>query len=302
MSEFILKGLDGSNPLGFLAAVGTMRVVTAAWPTGRIGMSWKQFSGGWRPRLIIGYDLNENRFLEQLEKKLAEMREHFAFSFAQDLAIQSDEFRSVVDKARCSATAQDHILLDFLVAFGSEAIADEKGIISDTAFRTMSGAGHQHFIGFMQQLAKETELDHLRSTLFEVWEYRDDKPSMRWDPSDDRRYALRWGEPSGDPIKTVRGANRLAVEALPLFPTMPMGRRLETTGFSQNRGHGVYWSWPIWEPSICLDVLRSMLALSELQVRSPDRDKLQSMGIVEIFRCQRITQGKYRNFTPAIPV
>jgi hypothetical protein len=165
----------------------------------------------------------------------------------------------------------------------------------------MSGAGHQHFLGFMQQLAHATDLGNLREALFNVWRYRDDKPSLRWDPNDDRRYALRWDNPSGDSIKTVRGANRLAIEALPLLPAVPVGKRAETTGFTQERGRGVLWTWPIWHPPLSLDVVRSLLALREIQRETPDRGLLSRMGISEVFRCQRITQGKYRNLTPAAP-
>ena len=32
MSELTLKGLDGANPLGFLAAIGTLRIATVVWP------------------------------------------------------------------------------------------------------------------------------------------------------------------------------------------------------------------------------------------------------------------------------
>lgn len=303
MSELILKGLNGANPLGFLAAIGTLRVATAVWSSKRVKLKWKQGSGGWRPSISVAVsDLHEDLFLEKINEKLQEMSGHPAFSFAKDLSIGIDEFRSHLIQSFTIATFENHVFSDYLSAFASDVVTDEKGVMSDTAFRTMSGAGHQHFIGFMQELVEETHKSHLSSALLETWEYQDDKPSMRWDPCDDRRYALRWGEPSKDPIKTVRGANRLAVEALPLFPTIPVGKRLETTGFTQKKGQGVNWSWPIWTAPASLDVVRSLLSLKELQEEIPDRDKLYSMGIYEVFRCQRISQGKYRNFTPAVPV
>jgi hypothetical protein len=303
MSEFHLRGLDGANPLGFLAALGTLRMATAAWPTSAVRMGWIQQSGGWRPRLEIAHvDVDEDVFLETLNAGLKKMEGHLAISFATDLNVDVRMFRAELAAALIAASPAEHVRADFLAAFGSDAIADEDGIISDTALRTMSGAGHQHFLGFMQQLVRETDVIHLRHALFETWRYQDDKPSMRWDPADDRRYALRWDEPSGDPVKTVRGANRLAIEALPLLPTMPAGRRLETTGFTHERGQGVLWSWPIWEPPICLDVVRSLIAMEELRSGIPDRSMLLSMGVREVFRSQRITQGKFRNFTPAVPV
>lgn len=301
MSEFLLRGLDGANPLGFLAAIGALRTATAAWPASAVRMGWTQQSGGWRPRLEIAHvDVDEDVFLETLDAELKKMEGHAAFSFSDGLPVAVDLFAIQLKAAFSSADSSDRSLADFLVAFGSDAFVDENGRISDTALRAVGG-GQQRFLLSAVELIQNTEAHHLRSALFQEWKYQDDKPSMRWDPADDRRYALRWNEPSGDPVKTVRGANRLAIEALPLLPTIPVGRRLETTGFTYTRNRRQQWTWPIWEVLVCLDIVRSLLALGDLQVEIPDRDKLSPMGVAEVFRCQRITKDKYKNFTPAEP-
>jgi hypothetical protein len=175
---------------------------------------------------------------------------------------------------------------------------NKDGTVQDTAFRTMSGAGHQHFIGSMHELAICTDREHLRRTLLAAWDYGDGKPTLRFDPLDDRRYALRWNDPSSDGIRTMRGANRLAIEALPLLPTCPVGQRLATTGFNAFK----FWTWPVWESWLSLDVTRTLLALDELQQETPNRRVLFARGVREIFRCERITVGKFRNFTPASAV
>src|SRR5947209_20011034 len=115
----------------------------------------------------------------------------------------------------------------------------------------MSGAGHQHFLEFMKWIVERTGPDHLEKTLFRPWRYDDpvQNQTLRWDPADDVRRALRWRDPSGDPQRSRRGgmlgANRLAIEGLPLLPTIPVGRTLRTTGFS-GRGSGTtYWTWPL---------------------------------------------------------
>ena len=36
----LLTGLDGANPLAFLAALGTLRGLTLAWPERRVRLSW----------------------------------------------------------------------------------------------------------------------------------------------------------------------------------------------------------------------------------------------------------------------
>jgi hypothetical protein len=65
----------------------------------------------------------------------------------------------------------------------------------------MSGAGHQHLLGFMKQLVRLTTREQVGAALFAQLTSEDEGPSLRWDPQDDRRYALRWKEPSGDKIR-----------------------------------------------------------------------------------------------------
>ncbi len=305
MSEhrLILPGLQGNNLLGFLAALGTFRTATRALPDVGIRMAWHGASDGWVPLLQSSVALSREGLVQSMLPALKGMAGHPALSFADDLAITRERFAAVAAQAHAAATCEERVFADFVAAFGCEALVteDKEPRVQDTALRTMSGAGHQHFLGFMRELADKTEADHLRTSLFEPWEYADGKPSMRWDPHDDRRYALRWKEPSGDRVATVRGANRLAIEALPLLPTAPVGRMLQTTGFRRSRRDGVRITWPIWEAPAASETVRSLLSLPELQNLSPDRLRLQAMGIVEIYRSERITQGKYRNFTPAVP-
>ena len=173
--------------------------------------------------------------------------------------------------------------------------------MQDTDLRTMSGAGHQHFIKFMREIINNTTSQHLHETLFQNWKYGDEGRGMnlRWDPIDDRRYAMRWKNPSSDPAATMRGANRLAIEAMPLFPTAPMGAELQTTGFRSKRG--CFWSWPVWDCELELPVIQSLLQLAmltDLDLRE-QMPEARHAGIAAVFKSQRITIGKFRNFTPA---
>ena len=301
-SGLLLNGLDGSNLLGFLAGVGVLRVATKADPQADWRVRWEMREGHWSPALLGDRTPTAGGLIELLMPALKEMKD--AFRFADDLTINCEEFRQVAQAAYHAADITDRHYADFIAAFGCDGlpISTKDPRIQDTALRTMSGAGHQHFIGSMRELVEITNPDHLRVSLFEPWQYSDPKPSLRWDPQDDRRYALRWKEPSGDPVRTMRGANRLAVEALPLFPTAPGERQLHTTGFTQRRGEGVLFTWPIWEVPLNIDTVRSLLSLAELQKPRPDRKSLLARGVVEIYRSQRITRDKYRNFIPAVPV
>lgn len=154
----------------------------------------------------------------------------------------------------------------------------------------------------MRQLAENMTRDRIQRCLFSPWMRQDRRLSLRWDPEDDRRYALQWRDPSGEETRTEWGANRLAFEALPLFPVAPVGRSVVTTGFSGSGTRNTLWRWPIWEPPADLDAVRSLLALRQLHESASDRNELAAMGVQEVFQSRRLTIGKYRNFTPPRPV
>jgi len=307
-----LDGIDGANPLGFLAAIGTLAALSRA-PDGEAPrLAWEARSGAWRPIIHVN-DVTERRVvIDRLAKVLTQEERNPAFSIGDDLNLACDSFRAAALEAQTAADPGDRRFADFIAAFASdviEAVVNGKpnGSIADTAFRTMSGAGHQHFLGAMRTFVRDTTADHLEKALFDQWAYDDpaEKHTMRWDPIDDVRYALRWRNPSGDPERksggSVWGANRLAVEALPLFPTAPGQKGLSTTGFTERPRRGTFWTWPIWTALVGIDVVRSLLALKELQDSKPSRDRLIPRSIVEVYRSQRITQGKYRNFTYGVP-
>ncbi|MBU6259182.1 MAG: hypothetical protein KGL18_01945 [Burkholderiales bacterium] len=322
MTEHVLRGLDAANPLAYLAALGTLRIAALMHGAETVAMRWEAIEGALRPRLRIDPSATgtthaegpESALCEGLLNALRQPAELEALSVADDLTLPLGQWRQLCERAAAQSTSPASGLAAFLPAFGSDAAEAREngkpsGKMADTAFRTMSGAGHQHFLGFMRTLAEDTSAEHLHRSLFDTWQYDDpvESHTMRWDPVDDVRYALRARDSSGDPERrrggSMWGANRLAIAALPLFPTMPtQGGGLETTGFTVVKGEGAAWTWPVWQPWCRLDALRSLLALRELQAPRPRRDQLSSLGVIEVFRCLRIRQGKYRNFTPAEPV
>ena len=69
---------------------------------------------------------------------------------------------------------------------------------------------------------------------------------MRWDPAEDRRYALLDRDPTatGNKPRTVWIANLLAYHALAWFPSAPTARGLLTTGWDRS---GEAFTWPLWQ-------------------------------------------------------
>lgn len=303
MTEHLAIGPDGGNLLGFLASVGALATLSNAWSDSDVRLSWRFHEAAWRPVLHVSEVSREDEILDALDASLSlGGLGRQCVELGDDLPVAAEQFAKAVARAQESACPEERRHADFLTAFGSEVCTDARGRIQDTALRTMSGAGHQHFLKFMRDLAAQTTREHLRSALFEPWEYSDKGPTMRWDPADDRRYAYRADDPASStrfPIRTVRGANRLAVEALPCFPTAPRGGRLETTAFPRSDG-GRALRWPIWDARVTLPTLRSLLGHPDLATQPPlPVTRLADIGVVEVFRSRRVTAGQFRNFTPA---
>ena len=307
--EYALSGLDGGNLLGFLAAVGTLKAFSALSPDADWRMRWTNETGPWHPMLSGATALEQDDLVTELAEHLAGASNR-ALAIAENLNIPAATFRSWAQEAQDAATADDRRYADYIAAFGCEsAVArNKKGLpIQDTFLRTMSGAGHQHFLGTMRKTVAEAGTEQLRRSLFEPWQRNDKKLGLRWDPAEYRPYALRWNNPSGEDATTERGANRLAIEALPLLPTtIDRSDNLQTTGFTQRPGYGTWISWPIWTCSINIDTVTSVLRLDEWQPtpqrESPRWSRLTRLGIKAVYRSRRFVDDRYLNFTAGVPV
>jgi hypothetical protein len=350
----VLAGLPGDNPLGFLAAMGLLRVLSQRWPERGIKMKWI-FQGGWRPAInrsdLVGRppgqdvlwtdaegsnplqpapSLDRVEVVKELQDALAGRHRAPEFTLLEDGSGEPREIKlSPGDYAKVADASVRHLIknrdrswADFCAAYGTDADAGAPEIaITDFHFTS----GQQSFMGTLRALAGNppiqsvetpgkkktkrvsedtgaTTTTHLDHALFEPWSYSDPRPSLRWDPVDDRRYAYRAFDPTNasvSPILTVRGANRLAIEALPWLPTFPCNNVARTRGFSRRPNRDIDFTWPIWDCWLSAETVRTLLGLSELYEDKPCRSNLEARGIVEIFRSRRIG-GYYRNFSPAI--
>jgi hypothetical protein len=300
-TELPLPALQGSNLLGFLAALGAFRTLAVLPEMSDVRMRWIPGGGSYCPVLRLPAPAEKDSVVEKLHTSLCGLAGHYVVTANKDLKISGPNFRKLATHAVQDFLGyQGTTAASMVAAFGCDAVCNDEGLIEDTGFRTMSGAGHQHFLEFMNVLAKETTVEQVHEALFGPWRYRDSSPTMRWDAEDDRRYALRWDEPSKDPVRTVRGANLLAVAALPLFPTVPFStHELGTTAFKGKGSRDTFVTWPIWNGYLSPDVVCSVLELQELQDDNVTAAALVLRGIDAVYRSQRITLGKYRNFTPS---
>lgn len=182
--------------------------------------------------------------------------------------------------------------LDLLASFASDACLEKSGRVTATPFCFITGSGHQYFLDTVRQLMELVTNTRLYSVLFEAWTYVDERLSMRWDPIEDRRYALMDRDPTASDNKscTVWMANLLAYRALVLFPSVPRGAHLGTTSWSWD-GEAKNFTWPIWEHPLDVQAIRSLLSLRDLAGTTPSHSELRALGVVAAFRARRIQVG-----------
>lgn len=291
--RLLLNGLDGGNPLGFLAAIGTAVVLQDVFPEIRLG--WEQTADGWRPSLA-GYGDDKREFSQEL---LASLKRASMTVFDVDsrMPFDAEKFSCKLRDVQGHSSIANRREADFLSGFGTELYPNEKGTFQDSRFRMVrSGdSAGQGLPFYAKKMREKIGNDHIQRTLFHAWDYQDTGYTLRWDPIEDQRYALRWRDPSKSSQGTMLAANSLAVEALQWFPVMLVGNQAQTTGFRRVDRREIYFVWPIWSPLVGMDTVRSLLALPEL-----GRDSLLQRGIEEVYRSRRIQQNQYySNFSPA---
>ena len=305
-----LRGLEASNPLALLAAVGTLRTLSEAWPEQNVRLAWILHGSQWRPSLHTELPSSQGKVAEALHNLLSsgydipdKLRSDSLGKEWNNLKATPGQFASEATEVAEASSHNDRSHVDFLAAIGSDSFP-EGASMEATRFRLISGQGHQNFIPAVRNLVEWTEPSHITEALFQKWQYDDDgkNANMRWDPNDDRRHALKAKNPTSEAITTVRGANRLAIAGLRCFPTAPQqSERLATTGFTRKRGERATFSWPIWEPPITLETMMSLLSHPEVSSEKPNRAILEPIGVVEVYRSKLVSVGQFQNFTRGRP-
>jgi CRISPR-associated endonuclease/helicase Cas3 len=299
-SGLLLPGLDGANPLGFLAALGLFRIVCTLDQHRASRMSWVVSGGTWVPLLQTPskVTLDLHLFVDMIVKTLAPSIDSHSAQLLGELGDDGITRRVRIEREVASG---DRDRMDWVAALASDSAAPE-------SINQLQTARRDYFYGNITSVIDRTTPEHLRRALFLPWDYADalDNQSLHLDPSEDRRHAYQWNKPAGDPDRKyyggMLGANRLALEAIPLFTSLPEDGSLRTIGFTGNRSTNTRWTWPIWSVAISLPVARSLLTLSLLQAESiseSDAQALRERGVSAAYRTRRILVGKTPNFTPA---
>jgi hypothetical protein len=336
MSELPLPGLRATEPIGFLAAIGLLRVCTQRKSLGLVKLGWSD-DAGWPAVLHTDRECDRDGLIDDL---LAHMRGRSAASAFNgradpprvnrsapwlspnhwdDIKVPCDDYRSLLATARVTTDERNREAADFLSALGSELIAvGGKDAVKPSALHMTSG--NQAFLETARELGLSldaAEPSHRKAScppdeafqeaVFDArsegtrgWHAADEFSAIGYDPAREAVYALVATAPTTAGPRSTRAAVWLAVEALPLFPSLPVGRRLRTRGFDIR---STAFRWAVWEESLSLNAVRTIVGSRDANEMRPVVGRLRRLGIRAVMESARVTIGQgYGQFRPAVRV
>ena len=181
----VLTGLDGSNPLGFLAAVGTTASLNDLndlndTPASSIHLGWLNTQEGWRP-VIAGCGADKKKFCEAVLDSL-EKAPMSAFDIGKDnkshpsnkFPFACDAFVQKLREKQRRSSGDDRRDVDFLAGFGTDIYPNAKtGEFQDTSFRMVRSGDSkgQGLLFYAKANRKRTGRGDIARALFHSWDH-----------------------------------------------------------------------------------------------------------------------------------
>jgi hypothetical protein len=281
MSEAIeLSGLDGSNPLAFLAALGVLRLITSYSSAGNVRLAWS-------PELhpIIQLDAASSSIADLVLCGLRDAIAEGVASLGDIIGVPVDQYRDFcTDKSMDIQQRSGVARLMFAAAFASDAVVDSsKGTVTPSALSFSNKQGGKLLLKDFRTLVAHASSERIHAALFDHWCYSDSGlPTFRWDPLDMRTGAHMATSPTDTETTSVMAANAIAFMGLSYLPTAPAEGSLSTTAIHRLDGEW-HLTWPLWRTPLVSDVVASLMQRSEWP---------HAIGIIGRFASRRIMYKK----------
>ncbi len=278
----MLKGLSAASPIGFMAAVGLLRVLAEDCEL--------PVRLGWRNGLAALEGVERETLLEMLTQHMGARHEAYEWNWTPSAKrMLASEYAEA-----CRQAAGDRRALAFLAAFATDTALTEEGFIRSSRLDLTSG--RQQLIADLKRVAQGLrEADDAKyaftSALFGGPYER--QSSFGWDPVGVRSHAHEARAPAASAPPGKRGLVWLAAEALSLHPVLPSRGRATTTGCERIGDGGQAYYWPVWEEAILeLSEVRFLRALDFISLtRRP--------GVTSVWASDFGSSGKYGMLLPA---
>jgi hypothetical protein len=300
VTDIPLLALEGTNPLGFLAALGVLDAVSAALPG--VTLRW---TDDLVPHAVIRGPDDLGQALDLLDKDREQWADSAVLRFPVDGQPLADAkpdgrvlrqwFEHVGDQGRPRADA------DLLCALVAEDAFDRSGRAKPTHLHFT--AGQQKFLGMVRELATAVDRDRLHEAVRGPWRYDSPLPSLSWDSRGERLYAVRAVNPSNEKRLGVPGADWLAFRGLVFYPVTRTPRGTLRTTACDAAWKSSAFRWPLWIRPASRYVARSLVADPALVSRPPRAapSELAARGIASVRQApiRRNDQGGYGSFGAA---
>lgn len=317
MSEPLqLDGLPGANPLGFLAAMGVLDVLTRAGRPATL-----RFLDDVVPVAVVAGADDFDDLIDVVDRDRASWvdsvvlngpSEHPLDDAKPDNELVAAAWAREVVRTLPAGRAE----ADLYCGLVAEGAVDGSGKGKPTHLHFT--AGQQRFLTMARELGAGVDADRIREAIVGPW--RDDStlPSLSWDNRGGRPYALRATNPSKSKRSSVPGADWLALLALASFPVLAKANPytgalgLETTGCDHKWKRSAF-RWPLWSVALSLPVVRALVADPAIVGSEPTRcragrwgpssaDVLGERGILRVLEApiRRTDQGGYGSFGGAV--
>lgn len=310
MNQHLLTGLDAQNPLAYLAALGLLRILSnyepevalsfshdgLALPTLHSALPWETIL---EVVLTDAVEQGHDRALGLAYDKEGNLVAPGSPQAIRDLKPLPPSARQFLGE--CAAASRRSA--DLALAFFSELVQDNNGNSKPTAFHFT--AGQQTFLGFVELLRQGISASDLEEALLGPWLNTSQLPSLNWDATSSRNYALRARNPSLEKRGSIAGANWLGVHALAYFPAVADASKLATRSSEKLVTAGIRggwktstFTWPIWAVPARSRTVASLLRVHPRRWSATER---AAMGICQVFfsKIARSDQGGYGSFSPA---
>lgn len=298
MNNVSLPALEGTNSLGFLAALGVLDALAATRPA--VTLRW---TDELVPYAVIGGSGGLEDLLDALDRDREQWKDSPLFRFPEEAPLSDakpgkellrDWFKFV------SGPDGREDAAEHLCAIVAEDALDGKQKAKPTHLHFT--AGQQQFLEMVRMLACNVDRERLREAVCGPWSYDSPLPSLSWDSRGERMYALRATNPSKDKRLGVPGADWLAFRGLVFYPVMRTAAGFLRTTACDDSWKSSAFRWPLWSVHATRSVARSLVAdvtlVSQWRKGKVRAEDLKARGIISLLesRIRRTDQGGYGSF------
>jgi hypothetical protein len=289
--------MSGANPLGFMASLGLLRVLSTQGREARLGF---MDDGTYHP-FVEAHESDLSEIVAN-DAALAGGEQGWVLAYKKqekngdkvvaDLKAPPVEFSRFL--ARC---VEQWLLGDgepaaYAAAYGTSTAVDGKGNTKPMALHFT--AAQQQFLGTVESIRGSVTSEWCALSLFAGHAGRKGS-NLRWDPAAERSWALMANNPTTDGTTVDAPIEWLAFRGLPLLPSFPFGSRILTTAVA-GRGEEMRMTWPLWSVPLSLATAKSVLHMAWTD---SSRDRAPR-GVFAVCSSpiRRTSQG-FGNFAPA---